>query len=480
MKTEGAHSIKVRKPAFAGSFYPASKSMLVKELEMLFAGVAAPGSARLPRALIVPHAGYMFSGQVAASAYSQVPENAAFKRVVVLASSHHCSFPGASVCNVDYYKTPLGKIKVDKQVTQKLIAQNSLFDYRAEAHTYEHSLEVQLPFLQYRLGNDFMLVPVVLGTHDVWECEQIARLLEPWFTPENLFVVSTDFSHYPAYEHAVENDSYTARAICSNRPEALAEILASEKKIRNLATSLCGWTSVLTLMYLTRNQKVSYSKIQYMNSGDAPTYGNREGVVGYWAIAVNQTENELLVPDYLQLQMLETARKAIVHFIEGGKPVHPRLPHELETKSGGMFVSIYVKQQLRGCIGHFNEGDSLNETLEQLAVSACCDHRFEDLKKDELNDMVLEISVLSPLRRINSIDEIELGKHGIYIKKGEHSGTFLPKVAAKTGWSVNELLGVCASQKAGIGWNGWKDAEIYVYEAFEFSENQSGAAARGF
>jgi hypothetical protein len=133
-----------------------------------------------------------------------------------------------------------------------------------------------------------------------------------------------------------------------------------------------------------------------------------------------------------------------------------------------VFVSIYVKGELRGCIGNFAQEETLNDLIQRMAVSAACDHRFKNLQPDEADDMELEISVLSPLQKIESVAEIEPGKHGIYIKKGLNSGTFLPQVAKKTGWNLEEFLGHCARDKAGFSWDGWKDAEIYTYEAFVF------------
>ncbi len=468
MKEYSRHSPLVRKPVFAGSFYPSSKDILTTQLEKFSEEAERPAFEALPQAIIAPHAGYVFSGQVAASAYSQLTQKAVYKRVFILASSHHSTFHGASVSNAHYYETPLGKIKVDTLVTEKLHEMDDLLQYRPEAHRHEHSLEVQLPFLQHKLGGNFMLVPIVLGTHDSRVCEKIARLLEPWFTPENLFVISTDFSHYPAYDDAVENDLNTALAICSNNPEELLKTLDKSRKINNLATSLCGWTSVLTLMYLTQGKSLKYVPVQYSNSGDVPVYGEKEKVVGYWALAVYNDEEQLTVSGLQQAEMLKNARKAILLFLTTGRSDHPLSSVSPGKKFAGMFVSIYVRGKLRGCIGSLNGKGILDDTLVHLAVSACCDDRFDWLKREEFEDMELEISMLSPLRKIKSIDKIVLGKHGVYIKKDSKSGTFLPKVAVKTGWTVEEFLGHCARDKAGLKWNGWKNADIYIYEAFVF------------
>lgn len=472
MKNSGFEKFQNRNPRFAGQFYPGSEAALKKQLRELFTQAKSVGDKRVLRALISPHAGYVFSGRVAASAFNQIPENISYKRVFVLASSHHYLFGGAAVFCSGNYETPLGEIRVDTELARNLAGSGDLFIHYPEAHENEHSLEVQLPFLQYKLKNDFLLVPVILGTNNPADCEKIAKVLAPYFTPENLFVVSTDFSHYPKYEDAVDNDLRTAEAICSNSPKKLLQVLEQnkQKKISHLATSLCGWTSVLTLLHLTQNENLEYKLVEYQNSGDASIYGDKERVVGYWAIAVFEKEEAFSISEEEKKELLGKARKAIIHFVKTGKRKTPEPPVSggiLKQKTG-VFVSIYVKGELRGCVGNFAKDETLNDLVQRMAVSAACDYRFKNLQSDELDDMELEISVLSPLKKIESADEIELGKHGIYIKKGLNSGTFLPQVAKKTGWSVEEFLGHCARDKAGLGWDGWKTAELYTYEAFVF------------
>ncbi len=468
MKDSGKPSSNVKEPAFAGMFYPSSGDLLSKQLRDLFAHAKKPVCQNPPQALLAPHAGYVFSGPVAASAYNQLPVTKTYDRVFLLASSHQYHFAGVSVGNVDRYKTPLGEIEVDAQVVKYLTDSGRLFRVYPEVHLYEHSLEVQLPFLQHKLGTDFRLVPLILGNNDAGECEKIAHILEPWFKPNNLFLVSTDFSHYPAYNDAVELDFNTAQIICSNNPHALIQSFTANRNIENLITPLCGWTSVVTLMYLTQQKNLEYRLVHYQNSGDSKKHGDRSKVVGYWAIAVFEKEVNPIISRKQQIELLAIARQAIVKYFESKEPVYPVLPVHHVAETAGMFVSIYIDGKLRGCIGNMTKNSTLNDTVRQLAVSACCDQRFDNLQKDELDKMELEISLLSMLRKIESIDEIELGKHGIYIVKGENSGTFLPKVAVKAGWTVEQLLGHCARDKAGLRWNDWKDADIYIYEAFVF------------
>jgi AmmeMemoRadiSam system protein B/AmmeMemoRadiSam system protein A len=462
-----------REAAVAGQFYPKGKVELAEQLKELFAACKPVSTNNVHlQAIISPHAGYIFSGKVAASAFNQIPEKAKYKRIFVLASSHQFQYNGASVYYNGNYETPLGEIKVDQKLAKKLVDSSPLFTNYPEAHLREHSLEVQLPFLQHKLENNFLLVPIILGTNDASDSRKIAEVLTPYFNVENLFVISTDFSHYPKYNDAVKVDAITADAICKNDAIKLQKVLDQNKyeRIDKLATSLCGWTSVLTLLYITEKKKYSYLKIDYQNSGDAMLYGDKNGVVGYWAIAIYRDNNLFTISEKEKNEILDRTRKAITSFVETGKrgKIQKSDTTGILNENTGVFVSIYIKNKLRGCIGGFAQEKTLNELVQQMSVSAACDSRFDTIKKKELKNMEMEISVLSPLKKIKSIDEIELGKHGIYIREGLNTGTFLPQVATKTGWNKDEFLGRCSRDKAGLGWYGWKTAEVFTYEAVIF------------
>jgi len=465
-----------REAAVAGRFYKGTKQELEKQLAALFNKAHKKVENKLPlQALLSPHAGYVFSGKVAASAFNQISENASYKRVFVLASSHQYHFKGASVYTLGNYETPLGEIEVDQKLGEKLAASSAIFKHKTEAHTNEHSLEVQLPFLQYKLGNNFKLVPIILGTNNAKDCKELAKALMPYFTAENLFVISTDFSHYPAYDDANKIDFITANSICRNQPEELVATLElnSNSLVENLSTSLCGWTSVLTLLYLTQGKSYQFSQIDYQNSGDEKNYGDKKGVVGYWAIAVFDENIPFVISDAERAEIIRIARQSIINSLgDGGKgEPQPTSTHGILKSKTGVFVSVYVKGELRGCIGGFAQDKPLNELIQQMAVSSVCDRRFNAVKQEELEDMILEVSVLSPLKKIHSADEIKLGRHGIYIRNGLNTGTFLPQVATKTGWNVKEFLGHCSHDKAGLGWEGWKTAELFTYEAIIIKEN---------
>ncbi|MCX7981397.1 MAG: AmmeMemoRadiSam system protein B [Syntrophales bacterium] len=466
-----------RQPAVAGQFYPADPGELKNQLKSLFARAVPPKGEKNVLAVIVPHAGYVFSGEVAASGFNQIDPDKSYENIFLIGSSHQVAFDGAAVYTRGDFKMPLGKVRVNTELGKELVKKHSIFTDRVDAHQYEHSLEVELPFLQYRLKKDLQIVPIVIGTHSPQKCAQIAEALKPYFNEKNLFIVSTDLSHYPSYEDAKVVDQLTLRAITTNEPETLLRTLEENerKKIPRLATSLCGWTSVLTLMYITSGDpSITYTLVDYKNSGDS-IYGDRIRVVGYGAVVVSRRENpkRFSLSDKEKKDLLSLARKTIKEYVERRKlpAIEPAILSENLKTPCGAFVTLHRGGALRGCIGRFEPNEPLYQVVQQMAVAAATeDFRFPPVQPSEVDSLDIEISVLTPLKKIKSIDEIELGRHGIYIKKGARAGTFLPQVATETGWSKEEFLGHCARDKAGLGWNGWKEADIYVYEALVFSE----------
>jgi AmmeMemoRadiSam system protein B/AmmeMemoRadiSam system protein A len=470
-----------RAPAVAGQFYPPGKAELEKTLRSLFAGAVPPKHYAALQAIISPHAAYIFSGGVAASAFNQIDPDREYETVFVLAPSHHVSFEGASVYTAGNYRTPLGPVPVNTALGLRLQQSDPVMRGPEYAHDEEHAVEVQLPFLQFRMKKGYTVVPIVLGASRPEVCAKVASVLRPYFTPRNLFVISTDFSHYPSYNDAVTVDHATAEAVLSKSPETLIRTLQSndEKGIPNLATSMCGQACVLTFLYLAqKSSDLSFELLQYKNSGDAGL-GGRDRVVGYCAIAVSRTEsarkNAFTISADEKRQLLAIARQAIEDHLNGRQTSGPepsKLPPALRRHCGA-FVTLNKQGQLRGCIGHFGEDRPLHDVVREMAIAAASeDYRFSPVTSPELSTIEIEISVLTPLRKISSIDEIQMGKHGIYIRKGARGGTFLPQVATETGWSKEEFLGHCAQDKAGIGWDGWKDAEISVYEAIVFGEKE--------
>lgn len=470
-----------RQPAVAGTFYPDNPNELNAMLAQLFNKAVPPKKIQNVIAVISPHAGYIFSGEVAASAFNQIDTSKEYENIFVIGSSHNIEFEGASIYSKGCFVTPLGKVRVNKVLAGKLIHEYAVFSGRTDAHAREHSLEVQLPFLQYKLKKDFQIVPIILGTQTQKTIKDITGALLPYLNTKNLFIISTDFSHYPSYKDANKIDKLTADAILTNSPAGLIQsIKMSESKgYPNLATCLCGWTSVLSLMYMTENNPdIKYTHIQYKNSGDSE-YGGKNKVVGYNAIVAalkeRKTDSEFIINEKDRKDLLQIARSTIAEFLKI-KRIAGIDPDSLSLtlkKECGAFVTLKENGRLRGCIGRFDASEPLYKTVQEMAVaSSTQDYRFKPVGAGELPELEIEISVLTPMRRIGSVDDFQLGKHGIYIKKENRAGTFLPQVAYETGWTKEEFLGHCAQDKAGIGWNGWKDAELYIYEAIVFSENE--------
>jgi MEMO1 family protein len=466
--------------AFAGQFYPATKKELTDTLNAMFRRAVAKQSTKPVLAVIVPHAGYVFSGTVAASSYNQAAVRA-YKNVFVIGSSHRVLFDGAAIDLSGNIVTPLGTITADLPLSRKLIAENSCFNDYNEAFNGEHTVEVQLPFLQHILGNNLNLVSIVIGTQNTKTCQAIAKALKPYFNINNLFVFSTDLSHYPRYTDAKTSDKIITQAVLLNSPDKFLKTIEeiNNMKIPNLQTTMCGWTSILTLLNITGNMTgIRFEIVDSKNSGDS-SYGNKSEVVGYAAIAVEQdkTVEKVVSYDFLtptdKQALLRIARQTITNYVSGRRS--PEIDKKSITqgmnKPSGAFVTLMEEGQLRGCIGSFSEGKPLYQVVGEMAISAAVnDSRFERVAKDELDKLDIEISVLTPMKKISSIDEIELGRDGVYIKSGFMGGTFLPQVAAETGWSKEDFMGHLSRDKAGLGWEGWKKADIYTYQAIVFGE----------
>lgn len=465
----------VRPATQANRFYTGNPEELSQEVDSFLALHSSRTTYQNVAALIVPHAGYYFSGNVAASAYMTLNPKKSYKRIFLLGPSHHEWFNGASVnSKVDYYATPLGNVKVDRETAQQLIDADSVFSYKAAAHAQEHCLEVQLPFLQRRLDEVPPIVPIIISTNDYSKLKRMAEMLRPYFTDDNLFIISSDFSHYPSYEDAYEVDTKTGKAIETGDVEQLIATIENnaDSGKRNLATSACGEFPIITLM-LMLNHNYEIKHLMYQNSGDIDNHDHSR-VVGYHAFAFLRkqiSETEFTLTDADKKQLKEIALQSIKDSLDSKPIARPTLHSQLSILNSkcGAFVSLHKYGRLRGCIGHFGEDYPLHEIVAEMARAAAFeDPRFTPVTREELDDIDIEISVLTPMRRIQSIDEFELHRHGIYIRKGFRSGTFLPQVADEVNWTKEEFIGHCSQDKAGLGWDGWRDAELYVYEAIVF------------
>ncbi|NMC36689.1 MAG: AmmeMemoRadiSam system protein B [Bacteroidales bacterium] len=474
-----------RQPVAAGRFYSSDRETLRRDLQKLFTECRKPEGVIHARAIISPHAGYVFSGRIAASAFSATPRDAGYKNIFLIGSSHVMAFEGASVYNTGDFVTPLGKISVNRQIADMLKKEYKVFDYPTSAHIQDHCLEVQVPMIQHYYTSAPSIVPIIIGTSSSSTIKKIAEALRQYFTEENLFVISSDFSHYPSYEDGKAVDKATAEALVSGDPSVFLSALRknSTRNINGLATSMCGWTAGLMLLYLAEGQEnLEFRRIDYCNSGDSP-YGSKNEVVGYHAIVLDERKDknekrgnegeEFNFTEKEREILFDIARRSIMSMLYDARRYTPDVSKMTDAlkKPYGAFVTLKIDGVLRGCIGRFVSDKPLYIVVGESAISSALeDPRFPALTKSEYEKTDIEITVLGPMRKISDISEIKLGRHGIYIKKDIRAGTMLPQVAREYGWSVEEFLGYTSRDKAGIGWDGWKNADIYIYEGMVLEE----------
>lgn len=459
----------IRLPAVAGTFYPADAQELADQIRGFLKAVPSrPALSGSLKAIIVPHAGYVYSGQVAAHAY-KIIEGMKYDTVIVLAPSHRYPLRGASVYPHGAYQIPLGLIPIDEAMADQLIHECRFITALPEAHTREHSLEVQLPFLKLVLGN-FSLLPVIMGSCDYDTCETIAAALYKVMQGKRtLLVASTDLSHYHPYATAVALDQKVINYVKRFDAKGLFDAITSDN------CEACGAFPIITTMLCVQKFGAAQAEqLYYANSGDVS--GDKSAVVGYLAAALYSASDtkrsrtsvvDLGLTDEEKKLLHTIARSAIESKCLGkSMPQLPPLSEKLKEHRGA-FVTLHKGTALRGCIGYIRAQKPLYETVQEMALAAAFqDSRFRPVSQEELKDISIEISVLTPLKKISRIDEIEVGKHGLYIVKDFHSGLLLPQVATENQWDRETFLRhTCI--KAGLNENAWQesDADIYIFSA---------------
>ncbi len=485
-----ADETKLREPAFAGTWYPADKTSLDAMITDFLSKVPARDGRR-PVALISPHAGYLYSGQCAAHGFKAVGEHT-YRRVIVLGPTHTTGIRGVSVPSYTHYRTPLGLVEVDREVCRSLLDE-PLFQSQDAAHRREHSLESQLPFLQKALG-EFKLVPIVVGEIDLGGARRIASSLEPFIDDDTLVVVSSDFTHTGSRFGYVPFKTDVKENLEKLNRRAAAEIVSLEPEkfaafLDETGATICGRFPILILMALLESRKgdIQAELLDYRASGDVT--GDYSDCVAYESIGFFKRGREqaansgrkgavIMLTEEGREKLLQIARDAVESAVYGQpKPKIVADEPELQEKCG-VFVTLKTDGQLRGCLGQFTSDQPLWQLVSQMAAaSATQDPRFFDdrLRPDELDRLQIEISVLSPLEKMDNPLDIELGKDGIYLKCGARTGCFLPQVATETGWSKEEFLSYCCLHKAGLPADAWKheDTEVYCFKAEIIDEDEA-------
>lgn len=462
----------VKQSEFAGQFYPEQK----EELSAMIDGFldkanpkALPGDIFM---LISPHAGYGYSGSTAAYGYKLI-KNKPYKTVIILGTSHHKLFNGAAVYTQGSFDTSLGKIDIDDEFTKKIIDKIPEVFSDESVFTNEHSVEVQLPFLQRTL-TDFKIAPVIVGDCTLESCKKIAYLFKEVIGERKdvLIVVATDLYHGYDFKEAEKIDKITLDLVQKLDYENLYYALRDER-----AQACAGFATVIGLN-IAKDQ--GCKKAEVLNHTNSAIVTGKlikpEWAVGYASCAINYSKGADMLNNQQKEKLLKIARESIQTYLETGKKLQVNETDSLLNQKMGAFVTLNKHSQLRGCIGNIVGSQPLYLTVRDMAVeSAVSDPRFSQLNLTELNEVEIEISVLSPLEKISSAEKIELGKHGVLIKKGFQSGVFLPQVATETGWSKEEFLNILCTQKAGLPASAWKDknTELYIFSAEVFSEKET-------
>ncbi|UCH36319.1 MAG: AmmeMemoRadiSam system protein B [Armatimonadota bacterium] len=500
-----SNASRVRPPAVAGPFYAGDAATLARQVDGYLASAKAPAKHRPVVALIAPHAGYEYCGKVAAAAY-RLLQGRDISTVVVVGPSHSARFPGAALCSADAWETPLGTVPADGEIIAALATRDA-FDVRDEPHGPEHCIEVQLPFLQRTVG-DFRLVPVLMSDFSRENCARVGKgLAEALAGRSALLVASSDMSHYPAYDDACKADREMLDAL---RTFDADKVLAKDAEVMGgrtprLACTLCGLGPVIAVMRAAKLMGADEVEIlSYANSGDVvPQMRNR--VVGYCAVAMygdanasdsgaaratakeaatmsDKPADKATQPDEGELneeqqrKLLRLARRAIEEYVRTGKVIKVTEDDPLLNQPRGCFVTLKQGDMLRGCIGDLEGREPLYLNIRDKAIaSATQDFRFEPVRHGAVQDLDIEISVLSPLRRVADPSEIVAGKHGVLVREGHRGGVYLPQVATEQGWSREEMLTHLCQYKAGLAPDAWKrGAELYSFTAQVFGEKELG------
>jgi AmmeMemoRadiSam system protein B/AmmeMemoRadiSam system protein A len=462
-------------PAVAGSFYPADPDELTRMIDGFLSDAIA--SQEQPSILIAPHAGYVYSGPVAAYAFKQLVGRTC-DGVIILGFSHSDSyaFNGASIWSEGAWRTPLGDVPIDTDLARSILDSGVHFKAGLDRHTAEHSIEVMLPFLQ-RVMPGQSCVPISVGQPTLDNCRDLADGLARAIGDKNVVVVvSTDLSHYPPYTHAIEVDRSTLAAVLSLDPLALEAALEEthELHVPDLHTRMCGQGPVLTAMWLANNLGLKRATLlHYANSGDVAHTG-RAQVVGYAAVAFARGEPAALM-DADRKFLLQLARNTLHAHLEGRPLPEPRIESPGLRLPRATFVTLRNRRtgDLRGCRGEVFAASEVWESVRRVTtLSASNDPRFRPMQALEAVDMHIEISILSPLRRVQLPDEVIIGKHGVLVRRGMRSGLFLPQVPIEQGWDHDEYLDYLCEMKARLPRDSWRkpDTHLYVFEADVFEE----------
>jgi AmmeMemoRadiSam system protein B/AmmeMemoRadiSam system protein A len=451
----------VRKSLLAGSWYPKDPVALSRLLDHFFKNVPVASLPEgKPLAIIAPHAGYAYSGQVAAYAYTLL-QHEDFETVVILSPSHRFGFSGCSIYPKGGYETPLGIAEVDAFLAAE-IGKATGFGYIAHAHKAEHAVEIQVPFVQKVLPQA-KIVPIVMGRPNKTTVLRLVKGLKTALAGKKAVVIaSTDLSHFLSKDEANKTDQSTIALIQEFKTD---ELIGRCEKGENL---MCGGGPVVTALLYGKDMG-DVAVLRYADSSQVSQ--DESQVVGYLAAALmaKSPAREFQLSEQDKKELLQLAYSTVNMYVRENKVPAYTSPNATLSQKCGAFVTLNKGGKLRGCIGFIEPVLPLHQAVIQASIYAASqDARFQPVRSDELDELEVEISVLSPLKRIGNPKIVTPGKHGLLIAKDGKRGLLLPQVAIEHNWTREAFLErTCL--KAGLPKNAWRSgAEIYVFEAIVF------------
>jgi AmmeMemoRadiSam system protein B/AmmeMemoRadiSam system protein A len=484
-----------RPPAVAGRFYPGEAKRLEAAVKAYLAEAVEPSGPR-PVALVAPHAGYIYSGQIAADAYRQAMGHD-YDLVVILGANHTSrAFDGVSVYDGKGYRTPLGLAELDREVLEKLIAAEPRFRFNPSVHQREHSVEVHVPFVQVAFP-EAKIVTAVVGRPSLELCARFGKALARAVKGRRaLIVASTDLSHYPGYDDAVTADLGTLEAATRLDPAKFREVILRQSRsgVPGLSTCACGEAPLLAAMEAARHLGADHARIvSYANSGDT-SVGDPSRVVGYgaavfsaraedagdetvdrtpgWRPRASRHEGELTADE--KRELLVFARESIRRRLETGTAPLARFASPALWREQGVFVTLKTKGQgrLRGCMGHKEADRPLGQIVGAMAMRAAFDDpRFNPLSPEELDKIEIDISLLSPLKLVQDASAVVVGRDGVFLQKQGRGALYLPEVAVEQRWNRDTMLdNLC--RKARLPAGAWREgAELYTFQTVALHES---------
>lgn len=448
------HSAPVHQSPYSGSWYPGDASSLTELLDKLFAESkdrTGAGTLARPAGFVVPHAGLVYSGRVAAAAYRHFEQEPP-ARLILMGFAHHGAPTGVWVPAVEAYRTPLGEIPVDRRTAEELLA-GGVFRWMREDALCDHSVEIQLPLLQ-RVVPGLEFVPVYVSTLGPGDREEAARILASVMEPGTVVLASSDLTHYGTnfgykpFPHD-EQTPHRLRLLDEGFIEAAGSLDADllMRTLRSEAATVCGREPIALLLTALAGrpdgEDIFQLALDYETSGDIT--GDYSHCVSYAALGYFPWDSFLLEEAEQQL-LLDSARRTLRHYQETGeaKPQGPERTTAALERSAGAFVTLHKDGQLRGCVGRCTAASPLANVIPEMTLAAALeDTRFEPLRPDE-EGIDIEISVLSPLKRLTDYSRFRVGRDGGHLKIGGLSGLLLPQVAEGRGWTADDFLDALA------------------------------------